>query len=77
MDAQKLIEAAKLIAGLAGLLHGDDIAKVTAATRKLTAAVSADLQDGSQITEQQLLEHADKIIADAQARRQRINSDGK
>lgn len=75
MDPQKLIEAAKAIAGIASLLHGDDVAKVTAATRKLAAAVSADLKDGSQITEQQLLEHADKIIADAQARRQRINQD--
>jgi hypothetical protein len=61
---------------IASLLHGDDASKVADTVRALTAAVAEQLPDGAQITEAELLAHADQIIADAQKRRERINDDG-
>ena len=75
MDPAIISTVIKAITTVADLLHGDNLAKVKSTTRALVAAVVAELPDGSDITEAQLIEHADQIIADAQKRRERINSD--
>ena len=75
MDPVIISTVMKAIGSIASLIHGDDVDKVKSTVQALIAAVVAQLPDGSQITEEQLAAHADQIIADAEARRQRINSD--
>ena len=76
MDPAIISTVIKAITSIADLLHGDDLGKVKATVQALTAAVVASLPDGSQITAAELNAHADQIIADAEARRARINDDG-
>lgn len=75
MDPAVITTVVKSIAVIAQLIHGDDTARVKAAVQKLIAAVVADLPDGSTITDAELFAHCDQVIADAEARRQRINQD--
>lgn len=75
MTAELIIKIGQQLLTVAQLIHGDDAAKVKEAVQKLIAAAVADLPDGSQITEAELVAHCDQVIADAAARRQRINQD--
>lgn len=75
MDKTKIAEIGQQIGTLASLVHDGNVDRIKAAVQRLTAAVTADLPDGSTITEADLIAHADQVIADARARRERINAD--